>query len=874
MPSTTPNAERVRLAEDETRKKNWKRWGPYLSERQWGTVREDYSSDGESWRYFTHEHARSRAYRWGEDGLLGLTDRECRLCFAVTLWNGRDPVLNERLFVLTNAEGNHGEDVKECHFYTDSTPTHSWMSALYKYPQAEFPYERLRAEARGRTRDDPEFEISDTGIFNERRYFDVTAEYAKADTDDICIRITVANRGPERSVLHLLPTLWFRNTWSWGCRHEGCGTKHALRAASETRVECDHDTLGRMALDVEAPAGGAAPLLFTENENNDMLLYGSPNASPYVKDSIGDFVVKGVAAAVNPARVGTKCSAHYTLDLGPGEERSVRLRLRAGDPAATEAFGAPFERVFESRKREADEFYGSLPGPADPEARRIARQANAGLLWSKQFYNYVVDDWLKGDTKMPSPPPERLTGRNSDWGHVFSRDVISMPDKWEYPWFAAWDLAFHMIPMARLDPAFAKHQLNLLLREWYMHPNGQIPAHAWACWRVYKITAPRGQRDRNFLARVFQKLLVNFTWWVNRKDVSGRHLFSGGFLGLDNVGVFDRSKPLPGGGQLEQADGTAWMAFYCSTMLAIALELAEVDPAYEDIASKFFEHFVSIADAMNSLGGTGLWHEEDGFYYDQMLVHGGSVPLRLRSIVGIIPLFAVEFIEEGKLHKLPGFAKRTRWFLENRKDLASNISYMARDGQDPGRRILAIPTRARLERVLRYVFDEAEFLSPHGVRSVSRAYRDHPFVVGIDGETYRVEYEPAESRTWLFGGNSNWRGPVWFPLNYLLIEALQRYHLFYGDTFAMEFPTGSGKRMNLDQIARELARRLIGLFMPDANGKRTALAANPMFANDIHWRNQLWFHEYFDGDTGAGLGANHQTGWTALIARLIEEFAE
>jgi hypothetical protein len=886
MPNKTPNAEQVRLADDDVRKKNWKRWGPYLSERQWGTVREDYSSEGESWRYFTHEHALSRAYRWGEDGLLGITDRECRLCFSIALWNGKDPFLKERLFGLTNEEGNHGEDVKECHFYTDSTPTHSWMSALYKYPQSAFPYERLRAEARGRTRDDPEFELSDTGIFSEGRYFDVTAEYAKADTDDICIKITVANRGPERATLHLLPTLLFRNTWSWGCRHEGCGLKPKLRAVSDTRVQCDHDTLARMVLDVEPGPGGPAPLLFTENENNAALLFGSENASPYVKDSIGSLVVGGRQDAVNPARKGTKCSAHFTLDVAPGKERTVRLRLRAGEPAASTSFGAPFEKVFAQRKREADEFYAALPGTTDPEARRVARQANAGLLWSKQFYHYVVDDWLKGDSNNPPPAPERLTGRNSDWRHLYSRDVMSMPDKWEYPWFAAWDLAFHMIPMARLDPVFAKHQLNLLLREWYTHPNGQMPAyewnfsdvnppvHAWACWRVYKITAPRGQRDRQFLARVFQKLLVNFTWWVNRKDVNGHHIFAGGFLGLDNVGVFDRSKPLPGGGHLEQADGTAWMAFYCSTMLAIALELADGDPAYEDIASKFFEHFVAIADAMNRLGGAGLWHEEDGFYYDQMLVDGKSLPLRLRSIVGIIPLFAVEFIEEGRLDKLPGFAKRTRWFLENRKDLSSHISYMARDGQDPGRRLLAIPTRARLERVLKYVFDENEFLSPHGIRSVSRAYKDNPFTVNISGESYRVDYEPGESRTWLFGGNSNWRGPVWFPLNYILIEALQRYHLFYGDTFTMEFPTGSGHMKNLDEIARELARRLITLFMPDAKGQRPALAGNASFANDNHWRDLMWFHEYFHGETGAGLGADHQTGWTALVARLIEEFAE
>ena len=886
MPSKPSNAELVRLAEDEARTRNWKRWGPYLSERQWGTVREDYSADGDPWTYFTYEQARSRAYRWGEDGILGITDRECRLCFSVALWNGRDPVLKERLFGLTNTEGNHGEDVKECHFYTDSTPTHSWMSALYKYPQAAFPYERLRAESRARTRDDPEFELADTGVFNDGRYFDVTAEYAKADTDDLCIRITAANRGPDRATLHVLPTLWFRNTWSWGCRHEGCSLKPRISALSDTRVECRHETLGRMIMDVRPGPEGVAPLLFTENETNQALLFGAENASRYVKDSIGDYVVGGRSDAVNPAQKGTKCSVHCVLDLGPGEERSVCLRLMAGDSASPVAFGAAFDRVFVTRRREADDFYAALPGPSDPGARLVARQANAGLLWSKQFYNYIIEDWMKGDPNFPPPPPGRAAGRNSDWPQVYSRDVISMPDTWEYPWFAAWDLAFHMVPMARLDADFSKQQLNLLLREWYMHPNGQIPAyewnfsdvnppvHAWACWRVYKITAPRGKRDRAFLARVFQKLLVNFTWWVNRKDICGRHIFSGGFLGLDNVGVFDRSKPLPGGGQLEQADGTAWMAFYCSTMLAMALELAEGDPGYEDIASKFFEHFVAIADAMNRLGGTGLWHEEDGFYYDQLLVGGGSVPLRLRSIVGIIPLFAVEFIEEGRLDKLPGFAKRTRWFLENRADLAAHISYMARDGQDPGRRILAIPTRARLERVLGYVFDEAEFLSPHGVRSVSRAYRDHPFTVGLAGETYQVDYEPGESRTWLFGGNSNWRGPVWFPINYLLIEALQRYHLFYGDSFTMEFPTGSGIRMNLDQIARQLARRLISLFLPGPNGQRPALAANPHFANDSHWRDLVWFHEYFHGDTGAGLGANHQTGWTSLVARLIEEFVD
>jgi hypothetical protein len=886
MPSKLqPNAEQVRLSEDATRTRNWKRWGPYLSERQWGTVREDYSADGDSWRYFPFDQARSRAYRWGEDGLLGITDRECRLCFGVALWNGRDPFLKERLFGLTNAEGNHGEDVKECYFYLDSTPTHSWMRALYKYPQAAFPYEILRAASASRSRDEPEFELTQTGVFDAGRYFDVAVDYAKDGPDDILIRISAANRGAERATLHLLPTLWYRNTWSWGCRHEGCGLKPKIRALSPSRVQCDHETLGRMFLDVEPIHGHAAPLLFTENETNVAGLYGAENPSPYVKDSIDACVVQGRRDAVNPALKGTKCSAHFVLDLGPGEEQVLRLRLRSGEPSS-ECFGESFEQVFKTRRSEADAFYDSLPGPADPEARLVARQANAGLLWTKQFYHYVVEDWLEGDPNYPPPPPERRQGRNSDWNYVYSRDIISMPDKWEYPWFAAWDLAFHMVPMSRLDPTFAKEQLNLLLREWYMHPNGQIPAyewnfsdvnppvHAWACWRVYKITGPRGARDRVFLARVFQKLLLNFTWWVNRKDVSGRHIFSGGFLGLDNVGVFDRSKPLPGGGQLEQADGTAWMAFYCSTMLAMALELAEGDPVYEDIASKFFEHFVAIADAMNQLGGTGLWHEEDGFYYDQFEVDGVSVPLRLRSAVGIIPLFAVEFIENGRLDKLQGFAKRTRWFLEHRRDLAQHISYMTQGGADPGRRLLAIPTRERLERVLRYIFDENEFLSPYGIRSLSRRYLQAPFQIDIHGETYRVDYEPGESRTWLFGGNSNWRGPVWFPLNYILIEALQRYHLFYGDTFTMEFPTGSGRRLTLEKIAQELACRLIGLFRKDGQGRRPALSTNPKFSDDPHWKDLIWFHEYFHGDTGQGLGADHQTGWTALIARLIEEFID
>jgi Glycosyl hydrolase family 63 C-terminal domain len=907
--------ELTRLAEDARREKNWKRWGPYLAERQWGTVREDYSADSESWTYFTHEHARSRAYRWGEDGLLGITDRECRLCFALALWNERDPILKERLFGLSGPEGNHGEDVKECYFYIDATPTHSWLRALYKYPQSAFPYDRLRDENHRRGRTEPEFELLDTGAFDDNRYFDVFADYAKNGPDDLCIQITVANRGPAEARLHVLPTLWFRNTWTWGCRHEGCEVKPKLQQVADGRVQCDHATLGRFFLEVEPQAKeGAAPLLFTENETNVVRLFGGPNASPYVKDAFHELVVGGRGDAVNPACTGTKCAAHQMLVLAPGEERVLRLRLYAEKVRPAEAFGKNFAQVVAARQREADDYFASLHGearrfetnvpfamakaeaagsrprknaagipglPDADEVRRVARQAYAGLLWSKQFYHYIVKDWLDGDPAQPAPPAQRRTGRNSDWPYLYSRDVISMPDKWEYPWFAAWDLAFHMIPFARLDPHFAKDQLNLLLREWYMHPNGQIPAyewnfsdvnppvHAWACWRVYKMTSPRGQRDRTWLARVFQKLLVNFTWWVNRKDPDGRNLFGGGFLGLDNIGVFDRSRPLPSGGALEQADGTAWMAFYCGTMLSMALELAENDPAYEDIASKFFEHFVAIADAMNHLGGTGLWHEEDGFYYDQLLMDGQVSPVRLRSIVGIVPLFAVELIDEARMAKLPGFAKRTRWFLQNRRDLAVQISYLEQRG-GAGKFLLAIPSRERLERVLRYVLDEAEFLSPHGVRSLSRVYRDHPFMLRAGGGEWRVDYVPGDSDSGLFGGNSNWRGPVWMPMNYLLIEALERYHHFYGDSFTMEFPTGSGRRLNLAQIARELSRRLVTLFLPNGSGRRPALGLEPRFVNDPHWRELMWFHEYFHGDTGQGLGASHQTGWTALVARLVE----
>jgi hypothetical protein len=879
-------AEEQRLDEDRRRAKNWKRWGPYLAERQWGTVREDYHPDGACWDYFPHDHARSRAYRWGEDGLLGICDREGRLCFALALWNERDPILKERLFGLTGPEGNHGEDVKEAYFYLDSTPTHSYLRALYKYPQRAFPYAELVDENRRRTRQEPELELADTGVFDDGRYFDVFAEYAKAAPDDLLIRITVANRGPVPAPLHVLPTLWFRNTWSWGRAGEGYWPKPTIAWARETRLRAEHTSLGVWHLDVVATPSGIPAWLFTENETNVARLFGERNPTPYVKDAFHERVIHGRDDAVNPAQVGTKAAAHHRVVIPGGAEVVFALRLHAAsaaDPLGADAFA----RTFDERRREADEFYAArAPAALDAEARRVARQALAGLLWSKQFYHYDVAAWLDGDPSQPPPAPSRAEVRNADWRHLYNRDVLAVPDKWEYPWYAAWDLAFHTIPFAHVDPEFAKEQLVLLLREWYMHPNGQIPAyefafsdvnppvHAWACWRVYKLTGARGQRDRLFLARVFQKLLLNFTWWVNRKDVRGRHLFAGGFLGLDNIGVFDRSRPLPTGGFLEQADGTAWMAFYCATLLAMALELAEGDAAYEDAASKFFEHFVAIADAMNTLGGNGLWDEDDGFYYDQLHVHGRQIPLRVRSLVGLIPLCAVEVLDHAQLDRLPGFSKRMHWFIENRRDLRRHISY-AESGPHyrSGARLLAIPSRERLERVLRYLLDEQEFLSPYGIRSLSRVHRDHPYVLPEGDGEYRVAYTPGESDTALFGGNSNWRGPVWFPLNYLLIEALERYDHFYGETFVVECPTGSGRHVTLGEVARELAARLSGLFRRDAEGRRPCHGDDPRFASDPHWRDLLLFHEYFHGDTGRGLGASHQTGWTALITRLLGKAA-
>ncbi len=878
-------AEDQRLAEDSRREKNWKRWGPYLADRQWGTVREDYSEGGTCWDYFPHDHARSRAYRWGEDGLLGITDRECRLCFGLALWNGRDPILKERLFGLAGPEGNHGEDVKECYYYLDSTPTHSYMKALYKYPQAEFPYAWLVGENRRRGKAAPEFELLDTGVFNDNRYFDVFAEYAKAGPDDVLIRITVANRGPEASIAHLLPTLWYCNTWTWGCKHDGIPAKPSISLAGDSVLRGDHAIFGRHDFVAgPGPDQKAPEFLFTDNETNAQKLFGTNNQTPYVKDAFHEYVVRGNREAVNPNPVGTKAAAHYQLNIPAGKEVVVRLRLSAGELPAKNSLDNKFDEVFAARLREADEFYSErIPAALSPEAKNTVRQAYAGLLWSKQFYHYIVADWLDGDSQQPAPPESRQSGRNAEWRHLYNRNVISMPDKWEYPWYAAWDLAFHMIPFSKLDPQFAKEQLVLLLREWYMHPNGQIPAyefafgdvnppvHAWSVWRVYKMTGARGERDRAFLSRTFQKLVINFTWWVNRKDADGKNIFGGGFLGLDNIGVFDRSKPLPTGGYLGQADGTAWMAFYCNTMLSMALELSRDNPATEDMASKFFEHFVAIADAINTLGGTGLWDEEDGFYYDQLHLDGRSIPLRVRSLVGLLPLIAVEVLEDEVIDKLPGFRKRLEWFLNDRKDLAQKITYMAAEEDGHGHRLLAIPTRERLERVLRYMLDENEFLSPYGIRSVSKIHEKHPYVFYVNDEEHRVDYVPAESNTGLFGGNSNWRGPIWFPINYLLVEALERYHHFYENTLKVECPTGSGRMMNLQEVADELRTRLSRIFLPDASGRRPCHGTEPRYAEDPYWKDLVLFYEYFHGDNGRGVGASHQTGWTALAAHCIEE---
>ncbi len=881
--------EHQRLNEDRERVRNWRRWGSYLSERQWGTVREDYSDHGNSWVTFPHDHARRRAYRWGEDGLQGWCDRQCRLCFAPALWNGRDTILKERLFGLGGNEGNHGEDVKECYYYLDATPTHSYTRALYKYPHAAYPYTALREENQRIGRTGPELELADMGIFNEGRYFDVMQEVAKRSPEDMLWLITVTNHGPEPAQLCVLPTLWFRNTWSWGNQRENPMVKPHLQRDGNT-VIATHETLGSYRLMVDSPDSPAAmPWLFTENETNEQSLSGRENACPYVKDAFHRYLIHGDFNAVNPEHKGTKCAALCYFTVPAGKTITVRCRLHALDePDAPEGFEG-FAETLAQRRAECDAFYQHvLPPNLNANEQLICRQGYAGLLWTKQFFHYVVEDWLKGDSPDHPPSAARLKGRNADWHHFFARDILSMPDKWEYPWFAAWDTAFHMLPFAAIDPDFAKDQLLLLLREWYMHPNGQLPAyewnfsdvnppvHAWAVWRVYKISDHKGNRDMLFLERAFQKLLLNFTWWVNRKDLEGRHVFGGGFLGLDNIGVFDRSHALPGGGRLHQADGTAWMAFFCLTMLAMSLELATEKPAYEDIASKFFEHFVNITDAINSLGGTGLWDAADGFYYDQLIIdHENPLPLRIRSLVGLLPICAVTVLKQKTIDSLPGFRKRLDWFLVNRPDLLKYITVRrVPGGKNPGRCLLAIPSEARLRQTLARMFDPQEFLSRFGIRSLSKIHEEHPFVFEHCGQRNEVRYTPGESNTDMFGGNSNWRGPIWFPTNYLLIEALERYFYFYGDSFLIEYPTGSGEMRNLRDCAIDLCDRLISLFLPNDAGYRPCFGDAHRYSDVEHWRDLLLFHEYFHAETGEGLGASHQTGWTALVLRLLRERRE
>jgi len=875
------NAEERRLEESRLRTKHWKRWGPYLSERSWGTVREDYSPHGTAWDYFTHDDARSRAYRWNEDGLAGICDRHQMICFAVALWNGRDAILKERAFGLTSNQGNHGEDVKEYYYYLDSTPTHSYMKYLYKYPQSAFPYGELVEENRQRTRTQPEFDLIDTGIFDDDRYFDVFVEYAKADVEDMLIRISVTNHGSTAAPLHLLPQVWFRNRWTWGDNEDPRPSLQKAIANQGAAIELNHFEGNRWLW-----CEGSPELLFTENESNSQRVFNEANQTPYVKDAFHEYVVDGNVAAVNPEQVGTKAAAHYAWNLEPGETRMICLRFSDTVPQSA-SFGPAFEKVFADRIAEADEFYATvIPNHLSADARAVMRQSFAGLLWSKQYYHYVIEMWLDGDPKTPPPPPERKFGRNHEWKHLYNADVISMPDKWEYPWYAAWDLAFHCVPLALVDVEFAKEQLILLLREWYMHPNGQLPAyewafsdvnppvHAWAAWRVYKIDKnKRGVGDRKFLERIFHKLMLNFTWWVNRKDAEGNNIFEGGFLGLDNIGLFDRSQPLPSGGHLEQSDGTSWMAMYSLNLLTIALELARDDSAYEDVASKFWEHFIHIAEAMNNMGteNMGLWDEQDGFYYDVLHTSDGDhVPLRVRSVVGLTPLFAVQTIEAHILDAFPDFKKRLVWFADNRKDLTADIATFRTPG-DEGRLTVGLVRRERLHSILRYMLDEDEFLSPFGIRSVSRFHLEHPYTLNVNGSEYVVDYEPAESTTSTFGGNSNWRGPIWFPINYLIIESLQKLHSYYGDSFQVECPTNSGQLMNLQQVADEIAKRLSRIFLRDNDGRRPMYANIERFQADPNWRDLIMFHEYFNGDTGEGIGASHQTGWTGLIARILQQ---
>ena len=886
-------SEEKRLRETKAGKTNWKQWGPYLSERAWGTVREDYSPNGAAWDYFPHDHARARTYRWNEDGLGGISDDEQRLCLALALWNGQDTILKERLFGLTGPQGNHGEDVKEYYFYLDSTPTHSYMKMLYKYPQRAFPYADLVEINRQRGKSDPEYELFDTGIFAENRYFDVFIEYAKASTDDILIRIIAFNRGPDPADLHILPTIWFRNTWSWGSKHDEMPRPLLQEISSgkdnDTKwMEVHHATLGRHLLACEE----ANALVFTENETNTERLFGSPNTTTYVKDAFHTYMIDGREDAVNPEKSGTKAAAVYHYNVAAGGSVSVRLRLMKAEKARGRREGVfgSFDEIFARRQYEANEFYANLqPSSLTEDEQNIQRQAFAGMLWTKQFYHYNVEEWLNGDPSQPVPPAERKKRRNHEWRHMNAGDIISMPDKWEYPWFAAWDLAFHCLPLALLDSEFAKQQLLLLGREWYQHPNGQVPAYewtfgdvnppvlAWATWRVYKIDEKQhGGGDRSFLERMFHKLMLNFTWWVNRKDAEGLNVFQGGFLGLDNIGVFDRSQPLPTGGRIEQSDGTSWMGMFCLNMLTISLELAVHNSAYEDIALKFFEHFLFIAEAMNNIAGEGisLWDEEDEFFYDVLHFEDGkNIPLKVRSMVGLIPLFAVMTIEPSLLEKVPQFKHHLEWFLEHRPDLAKLVSRWSEPRMGE-RRLLAILRGHRMKRVLYRMLDENEFLSPYGIRALSRIYAEHPYALNVDGLTYKVAYQPAESDSDLFGGNSNWRGPIWFPVNYLIVESLQQFHHYYSDDFLIEYPTRSDRRVSLNQAADEISHRMINIFLRDSNGRRTVFGGNETFQSDPHWRDYIPFYEYFHGDNGAGIGASHQTGWTGLVAKLIQQQGE
>ncbi len=892
------NAEENRLQLARDNREPWKKWGPYLASRAWGTVREDYSADGTAWEYLPHDWARSKTYRWNEDGLGGICDDNQFLCFSLALWNEKDAILKERPFGLTGNQGVHGEDVKETYYYLDNTPTHAYQKFLYKYPQQAFPYQQLLDGNRARDKSQPEFELHDTGVWDDDRYFDVFVEYAKASAEDILIQITVHNRGPETAPIHLLPTLWCRDIWSWG-KPEYRPQITRIESVTETRVDVTHPLLkGDYSLLFEN-IDQDPELLFCENATNNNRLYGSDNTTPYPKDGINDSIVEGNKKCVSPRGLGTKMAAHYSFQIEAGQSATVKLRLtnleESGGAHPSDAFGDAFEDIFETRRKEADEFYESqLPPGASEDEKLVQRQAFAGLMWGKQFYHYDVRKWLKGDPGQPQPPADRWHGRNAHWTTLAAHDVISMPDTWEYPWFAAWDLAFHCIPISLIDADFAKSQLLLLGREWYMHPNGQLPAyewsfgdvnppvHAWAALRVFRIERKRtGVGDTAFLERVFQKLMLNFTWWVNRKDAKGHNLFQGGFLGLDNIGIFDRSAPLPDGMTLEQADGTAWMATYCLNMLAIALELAVDNPVYEDVATKFLEHFFYIAHAMNgresmNQGQSGgakfdLWDEDDGFYYDVLVRPDGEANfLKTRSLVGLLPLLAVETLSSETLEKLPSFAERLNWFLQHRPDLTKNAASLHKQGQAQ-RHLFAVVDEDRLRRILSRMLSTDEFLSPHGVRSVSQYHRDNPVYLQLDGHTFSLYYEPGASTTTLFGGNSNWRGPIWMPINYLLIESLQKFDFFYGDAFQIEFPSGSGQQMNLWDVAGELSRRLTGLFLRDANGNRPSFGDVQKWQNDPQFKDYVWFFEYFNGDDGAGLGAMHQTGWTALVAKLIQQ---